>query len=440
MATVTQVAEAMQRVLNEVAEKAGEESGFIKRRRKLTGASFVQTLVFGWQSNGEASLGELNQTAAAVGVEITGSGLDQRFGPEAVVLLRQVLEAAVEEIIAAEPVAIPLLRRFNGVHLHDSSQIILPETLAAIWPGCGNSRGETAAIKLQVDWNFSDGALHQLGLQAGRMHDQHGQAQEPTLPPGALRIADLGYFNLGVLAAEAEEGVFWLSRLKMGTAVYDVEGHPLDLGHWLSAQETGRVDVPILLGSKHHIRCRLLAVRVPPEVAAERRRKVKRDAQKKGQTVSQARLALADWTLLITNVPVDQLSLEEALVLYGVRWQIELLFKLWKSEGLLAQSRSHNPWRILCEVFAKLLALIIQHWLFLTGFWAFPDRSLTKAAHTVQAHSLSLALACRGSRQRLIEVIHAISRCLAAGCRMNPRRARPNTYQKLLAFDVSALT
>ena len=79
MATVTRVAEAMQRVLNDVAEKAGEESGFIKRRRKLTGASFVQTLVFGWLSNGAASLSELNQTAAAVGVDITGSGLDQRL-------------------------------------------------------------------------------------------------------------------------------------------------------------------------------------------------------------------------------------------------------------------------------------------------------------------------------------------------------------------------
>jgi hypothetical protein len=145
-------------------------------------------------------------------------------------------------------------------------------------------------------------------------------------------------------------------------------------------------------------------------------------------------------TLLITNVPSERLAFEEALVLYGVRWQIELLFKLWKSEGQLAHSRSQNPWRILGEVYAKLTALIIQHWIFLTGFWAYADRSLTKAAGTVRQHTLSLAVACSKSLRRLREAIQIINRCLAVGCRINPRRSRPNTYQLLLKFGELGLT
>jgi IS4 transposase len=83
-------------------------------------------------------------------------------------------------------------------------------------------------------------------------------------------------------------------------------------------------------------------------------------------------------------VPPERLTLREALVLGRMRWQIELLFKLWKSHGHVDESRSTKPWRILCEVYAKLLAMLVQHWVFLVSLWAYPDRSLPKAAQTVQ--------------------------------------------------------
>ena len=432
MATVTQVSQSMQKILVERAEQCAEETGFIERKRKLTGASFVQTLVFGWLGNGDASLSELNQVAATAGVEITESGLDQRFGPKAAQLMKAVLEAGVEEVIAADGEVFKLLERFEGVHLLDSSTVGLPGSLAHIWPGCGNQQGESASLKIQVDLNFSNGSLEELWLQAGREHDLSERAQAIDLPAGALRISDLGYFKLDWLESEAQRGVFWLTRLKAGTNVYDVEGQELNVECLLDAQPSDRVDMPILLGSRHKLACRLLAVRVPQQIAAQRRRKLKKDARRKGQTVSKSRLALADWTMLITNVPAKLLALNEAFVLYGVRWQIELLFKLWKSIGQLDESRSNNPWRILCELYAKLLAMLIQHWIFLTSFWDFPDRSLTKAARTIQKHTINLAIACNKRIYRLREAIQVINSCLAAGCRMNPRRARPNTYQLLL--------
>jgi hypothetical protein len=112
-------------------------------------------------------------------------------------------------------------------------------------------------------------------------------------------------------------------------------------------------------------------------------------------------------------------------------WQIELLFKLWKSHGHLDQSRSAKPWRVLTEVFAKLLAMLVQHWVLLTGCWDHPDRSLVKAAQTIRAHALHVLYALRSAAQ-MRRVLAAIHRCLAAGCRLNPRRRHPNTYQLLL--------
>ncbi len=117
---------------------------------------------------------------------------------------------------------------------------------------------------------------------------------------------------------------------------------------------------------------------------------------------------------------------------------MELLFKLWKSHGHIDESRSAKPWRVLCDVLAKLLAMVVQHWLLLTGCWVYPDRSLTKAAQTVRAHALHLAccLACPTLLPHAIAVIH---RWLAAGCRLNRRKATPNAYQLLLDPALVAL-
>ena len=87
MLTVTQVSTAMQTGLNEAANEAGQATGFIQRMVKLTGGSFCQSLVFGWLANPQASLEELSQTAALIGVEITPQGLDQRFTEQAAACL-----------------------------------------------------------------------------------------------------------------------------------------------------------------------------------------------------------------------------------------------------------------------------------------------------------------------------------------------------------------
>jgi hypothetical protein len=439
MTTIPQVAQALQQVLITSANGAGKSSGFVQRRSKLSGATFTQTLVFGWQENGRASLGDLAQTALALGVSISAQGLDQRFTEKAATFLKQVLVAAVEEMIATEPVAIPILQRFNGVYLLDSSTINLPSELAQVWAGCGNRvAGGEAALKFQILLNITTGALQGPELQDGREHDRSSSLQVAALPAGALRLADLGYFSMDLMRSLGQKGVFWLSRLQTNTVAFDATGQRVTLSAMLKAQPSETIDLDVSIGLEQHLLCRLVAQRVPPEVAAKRRRRLKDEARRRKQPVNHERWLLAEWTIYVTNVPRSLLSPHEALVLAHVRWQIELLIKLWKSHGCIDESRSAKRWRILCEVYAKLLAMLIQHWLLLISCWCYPDRSLPKAAKTLQKHARHLELAFK-SPERLVEAITDLCRCLAHGCRINKSKKDPRTYQELMALDDGAL-
>lgn len=432
MITVPQLAQTVQTLLTTTADAAARATGWTKRTSKLTGAAFVQTLALGWLGRPQASLSELTQTAASVGVAISPQGLDQRFTEAGATCLRTVLEAAVEEVVAADPVAIPLLQRFTAVAVQDSSTIALPDALAVVWQGCGERTGHAqAALKVHVRLDLLGGALVGPLLTSGRTPDQASPLQAVPLPPGALHLADLGFFALDRLQALDAQGVFWLSRYQVQTAVFDAQGGRLDLPRWLRRTGPTVLDLAVRLGVDHRLPARLLAVRVPPEVAAERRRKLHAAARHKGQTVSQARLALADWTLLVTNVPPAQLTVAEALVLARARWQIELLFKLWKQHGHVDESRSDKPWRILCEVYAKLLAVLLQHWCVLVGGWAVPDRSLVAMAQTVRAFALLLASALRGVLS-LGAALEQIRDCLGVSRRLHRRRKAPSTYHLLL--------
>ena len=73
--------------------------------------------------------------------------------------------------------------------------------------------------------------------------------------------------------------------------------------------------------------------------------------------------------------------------------QIELLFKLWKSQGRVDKSKSQKPWRVLTELYAKLIGIVIQHWVILTALWKYPNRSLVKAAQTVRTFAVLVACA-----------------------------------------------
>jgi hypothetical protein len=353
--------------------------------------------------------------------------------------MKSVLELAIKEKVnGITQSAIPLLERFNGVHLRDSSTISLPASLKEIWKGNGNGRGESAALKLQVSWEYSHGALDGIFLQDGYCQDKTSPYQSMELPAGALHLGDLGYFSLEKLAEDSKKGVFWITRWKFETTLWDQSDQLLDLAEYLSLQTQTQVDQPVRVGRKQRLICRLLATRVPQEVADQRRQRIKENYRIKGRQPSEKLLQLAEWTILLTNIAPALLTLKEALLLLKVRWQIEILFKLWKEYFSIDECNSQNPWRILTEMYAKLLTALLFHWTTLFDFWNYPDRSLFKAVKLFQKY-ITTILFNLNSQDALISTLQRLSDCYAKSCRIGKHANLACTYQMLLEHLASPL-
>jgi hypothetical protein len=433
MIQVTQLAIALQAIFGETADLLAHQLGVVRRRRVFTGGSLVRTLVFGWLQRPKACVDQLAEMAARCGAVVTPQALRQRFTPALNRLLEALIERAVEQVVVAPQRAGTLLARFTTVFIQDSTVVSLPKEHRSTWPGCGGN-ASAAALKIQVRWDVLQGGLDGLILEPGRRPDQSTELKPDTLPTGSLWIADLGYFDVATLAGLAARQVFFLNRIQHGTAVFDARGQRLDLWGWLEGVRNQTViERTIGLGAQHRLGCRLLAFRCPPHVVRKRIARLEREATRKGRVVSPEQRRACRWTVLVTNAAAERLSAREAYDLYRVRWQIELLFKLWKQGNRLSRFGGSDPERALAEVYAKLLGAIVQHWTLLTSGWSDPDRSLTKATQWIRDNTVILArIVSRNGWDRLPEWIEDIRIELSKTARITRRKKKPSTFQTMM--------
>src|SRR5260370_41159448 len=102
MTTIAQLHERVQYLFGERADQLAKETGFVKRKRQLGGADFVQGLVFGLLANPDHSTKELASIVGRRDVHISASGVSQRFTQEAAQLLQRLLRGAFALGIEAE--------------------------------------------------------------------------------------------------------------------------------------------------------------------------------------------------------------------------------------------------------------------------------------------------------------------------------------------------
>lgn len=433
MEIIGTVANAIQCLFAETAKSAAMVSNVIRRQRKFSATSLLQTFTMGFLKKANASDEDLAQVAAQLGVPVTPQAIEQRHTPQMAAFLQEVFQQSARVAVGSTKALAPILERFTKVEIKDGSTITLPESMQEKFAGCGGSHDSgKAAMKLQTGLELRSGAVT-MELEQGRSPDAATPRQHERLGPGSLTIKDLGFFDLDVMQEQDDHREYFLSRLQFGTKVF-VDSQDLgsnkDVLLWLAKQPGPFVEREVALGKTKRLKVRLIAWRAPQEVADRRRRKLRRELlKKKGREPSEARLAWCDWTIVVTNVPAELMTPQEAVVLYGARWQVELLFKRWKSLNLVADLSGSTEVRQMIRVWSRLIASLVQHWLLLATVWGDPTKSLTKVSQAIRSLATLLIAALR-SFAALQAAIATLGEILEKTCKRD-KRTDPGTFELL---------
>lgn len=358
------IGEKIHTFFGEAVHPIAHQTQFVRRTSRLDGLTFLKAFVFGFIENPHASLNGLAQVCFDLGVEITPQGLNERINTYSVDFLKTIFAQAMEMFQNSLPLPLPILQQFTAIHIVDSSVMELPDCLMNEYPGCGGVSGP-ASLKIQLVFEFLRGNLEQVVLQAGRAADQGFQDYLTLVKAGSLTIADLGYFCLDAFKTIGDKNAYFLVRYLHPTAVFTPAGERINLLNLLKTIPDGKIDTVVLIGTKkqHHISCRLIAFRVSQAVADRRRAIARKKAKGRGNVPKQEYLETLGWTIFLTNASEQMLSVEQVTFLYRVRWQIELVFKLWKSYAGMNQIAKSRRERVLTEIFAKMIGIVLTHFL-----------------------------------------------------------------------------
>lgn len=359
------VEEVSQFFNKETMEAAARSSGFVERESKLTGSLFLSIFTFGMSIYGKPTLTQLIGLLDIIApkLQIRREGLHQRINQKAVKFFEYMLSHAVRLGIP-KSLDLKVLKGFNRVLIVDSTSFVLPEELAQIFKGSGGSASESA-IKIQFGYDLKSSQFFYL-IEDGTCSDglyKNNFINE--IRPGDLNIKDLGYFNIQTFIDLDQKGAYYLSRMKSGVTLFvrDEDGNPIkfDLISFCERVKDHIVEIEVYMRKGVVMtKTRLVIEKVPDSVKSQRLRKINANSKKKGYTPSEKTKILQDFNLYISNAPKEILAKESFRVLYTVRWQIELIFKIWKKNFSLDQVSGIREERIKCMLYSKLLFIFIS--------------------------------------------------------------------------------
>ena len=283
----------------------------------------------------------------------------------ALAFLQEMICTAFAKIQACAPVGDEsLFAPFARVHIADSTGFGLPDSLQDTFPGAGGSATQAGA-KIQLVWEYKQSIFTHFALMPWNIPDQKYIDTVVALAHNDdLFLFDLGYFKIKALAQIVAAHAYFLCRLNHQTTLLEVVADqvaPVELARRLAPVERPILEQPILIGAKAQVAARLIAARVPEEVVNGRRRIARKNAKKKGYTPSQAHLTLLAWNLFITNVPETIWQPTTVLKVYPIRWQVELIFKSWKSYLHLAAIKTTKEEPTLCYLYGRMLLILLNY-------------------------------------------------------------------------------
>jgi hypothetical protein len=228
---------------------------------------------------------------------------------------------------------------FDDVLIQDGTSFAVHDELRKLFGG-RFTKVRPAAVELHVLMSLRRDQV----VRAAAAPDKQGERDFLPAPEdlrGKLLLADRGYQDLDYWARVDAAGGFFLMRAKSNL-------NPRIVRICASSRaERRRFEGRRLQDVLHRLPRRCLDLDV--------------EWERPGGTTVRLRMLLVwtprqQWTILATNVSRSVLTTKEVAQLYRLRWQIELLFKEWKSHTNLHEFRSAKPALVEALIWASLTA------------------------------------------------------------------------------------
>ena len=298
------------------------------------------------------------------GVNISKQGLHERFNNGAVEFMRALLKEQLSRQLCC--VQNPeLYKHFNSVRIKDSTRYSVPDEYACVYKGQGGI-GTPAQISIQYEYDLLEGKTIGLEITSASRNDQRDSRETlNNIQKRDLLIRDLAYTSKDYLKHICVNEAFYLNRLNPTWIVLDKKGERLDFSKILKklkkyALHLMELDVFIPVNNEL-LASRLIISKAADKTYNKRIKKAEKAARSKGYQVTQKFKTRTSLNMLITNVPAQWLSSVQVKDAYTLRWQIELVFKVWKSQAQINKVKAMKIERFQCQLIAKLLWLLL-HW------------------------------------------------------------------------------
>lgn len=404
---------------------------------------FLNTLMFVHQQGKELSLLDIcGDLLNQYGLQITKQSVQERFNEKAVAFLQAILLSLLEQQLS--PIGhIGNLSSFNRLRVKDSTRFALPPAYAQKYAGHGGAtHNSESMISIQYEYDLLSGQTMDLRLTTGTRNDQL-DAKENTndILENDLLIRDLGYATLGYMEQIIDNDAYYLNRLGPQTTVYHAEKPEAKVDFDKCRKKLKKYGLPyleynVLIGKKARIPSRLVIFLVDDATYEKRVRKTHKQAKSCGNQVSDDFKTRSKLTLYITNTEQNKLSASDIKNIYALRWQIELAFKIWKSQAKINQVKEIKLHRFECQLIAKLIWLLVHRSIFqyLTGWVnnSNPDKSTSIWKYYKHAYRINnIVREIVTKPEKLSRAIDNLARIACRLFLLEKKKGKPSHYQIL---------
>lgn len=303
--------------------------------------------------------------------DVSRTAIHKRFNLNSVAFLKELLLHHLSITLHNQPIEGKFLESFNSITVKDSTKFTLPKNLAGEYPGYGGFNSSSGLMNIQYEYELITGQWICLELTKATRNDQQDSKESiDRVMPGDLLIRDLGYATLSYMRQVNEKDAYFLNRLPSKTAVFikGTKGYKKINWDWvdklLEQSNKGYIELQAFLGIEEKMPVRMIIDKIPETIYEQRIRKATKSAKSKKCQLSDEYKVKARYNIFVTNAPEDKLPSESVLDLYRLRWQIEIVFKTWKSVAAVHKVKKMKKERFESQLLAKMLWVLLN-WKFL---------------------------------------------------------------------------